>query len=156
MSDKSFEFKEESSQNSVKLILIGYLNENAILPEVKKSSNLTINLSNVKYLNSVGTRAWCIWIKKIPLTTNVILEECPMLFVNAFNYVSGFLPKNATVNSFHVPYISQDTEESKLVLYKRGEHYDGLGRVSHRSVIDSKGKPMELDVLNNYFSFLKK
>ena len=159
MSINKFKIEEEVSGKSTKLIFSGNLNEHAVLSVPKHCDQLSIisiNLRDVSYINSVGTRSWCVWIKKIPSTTQIIFEECPMLFVKAFSYVSGFLPNHAIVNSFYVPYVSEDSEESKIVLYRRGEHYDESGQLKVVSVLDSSGKAMELDVLNKYFAFLKR
>ena len=150
-----FDVKEIVSQDTIKLSFSGHLNENAVLPEFKRFSNVIINLRDVKYINSAGTRTWCTWIKTIPIGTKISFEECPMLFVRAFNYIIGFLPQNSIVDSFSVPFVSDDEEEFTVLLFRRGEHFNEHG-IKQVKVLDSKGKPMEIDVANSYFSFLKK
>ena len=79
-----------------------------------------------------------------------------MLMVKNFESIKGFLGKRARVFSFIVPFYSESTGERKNFLATWGVHYDAKGEVRIPEQLDSKGDPMEMDVVPDiYFSFLK-
>lgn len=152
-----FTFTESTADNQTKIVLTGYVNEFAKLPEIlNPAATMRIGLKGVTGLNSVGTRNWCDWLRTIKPPTVIILEECPMIFVKAFNQVQGALTPTTQVASFYVPYYSDDTGERKDVLFVSGQHFM-TGGVKPPEVKDSAGKPMEMDVIaESYFAFLKR
>lgn len=152
----NFNIKTESSPEHIKYTISGYIDEKALFPNVDLKPKISISLKDVVGLNSVGTRSWCDWVKQLIPPSIVYLDHCPLLFVKSFNQIVGSLNENMVVNSFIVPYCSEDGEEQKNVLFNRGIEYDDVGSLNLPEVKDLNGKTMELDVLMQYFEFLKK
>ena len=135
----------------------GPLNELAVLPVIDKSKPLSINMKKVTLVNSYGIRIWCKWIQENKDFKDLILEECPYIFVNNFNIINGFITNLITINSFYVPFFSEDSQERKDVLFHLGADYQFNGFLRIPDVKDSKGEYMEMDVNPiKYFSFLKR
>ena len=152
----NFNITKTLFEETVTYEISGYIDEKAIFPLITLKPKININLKNVTGLNSVGTRSWCQWVKQMTLPSMVFLDDCPMLFVKSFNQIVGALSANMTVNSFIVPYCSVNSDERKNKVYTRGQEIDNSGIKFFPEVKDSKGEVMELDVLNQYFNFLKK
>jgi hypothetical protein len=147
------------SDREARLEFSGSLNESAVLPRVPDKPIIRISLRNCLALNSIGTRLWSVWLRQLPATSSILLEDCPLIFVKAFNQVQGFLTSNTRVDSFIVPFYSERTGESADVQFKRGKHFTNAGPLINAVpvVIDSQGNRMEMDIVaESYFSFLTK
>ena len=152
----SFNITTESQPDKVTYVISGYVDEKAAFPTPQMRQKIIISLKDVVGINSIGTRSWCDWVKQMTLPSVVYLDHCPLLFVKSFNQIIGSLNSNMVVNSFLVPYCSSDASEQKNIIFNRGSEYDDGGNLCMPKVLDSKGEPMELDVLNQYFKFLKR
>lgn len=136
--------------------ITGPINEHAQFGEVRLGQKLNINLTGVTALNSVGTRAWCLWIQRFRAPLEVILEGCPPIIVKSFVSVKGFLPERCVVRTFVIPFYSEVTGESRDFLAVRGNHFDAQGRLNLPELKDSEGNLMEMDVVpETYLAFLK-
>lgn len=136
--------------------LSGTFDESAILPKIKLAPVIVICLGNVHRLNSLGTRTWCNWVREVPSTVQIHVENCPFTFVNAFNDVFGSHPQNLVVQSFYVPFVSETTGERRDILFKRGGQFNEQGEIHPPQILDTLQRPMEMDVLPDYFGFLKR
>jgi hypothetical protein len=126
-------------------------------PDLLKGANFFVfDFADVKSINSCGIREWIRWL--LPHTNaKVVYRNCPKIIVDQINMVDGFLPATATVESFYVPYYSEDTGEEKHVLFTYGKDYSDQGVNLPTNVVDSKNQPMEIDVIESkYFRFLQK
>lgn len=120
------------------------------------AKSIDFDFSEVKGINSCGIREWIRWISPFP-NTKMVYKNCPKVIVDQINMVDGFLPSNALVESFYVPYYSDELEEEKHVLFTYGKEFSEQGMNYPAEVLDSKNNPMELDVIENkYFRFLQK
>lgn len=153
-----FQFSESNLGSVTQLKFIGPIDEGAVFPKVQSNvRTLVIQMGEVTRLNSHGTRQWALWAKTIPAAAEVSLEECPVIFVKSFALIKGVLLPNMSVNSFYVPYFSDETGERKNVLVRRGVDFFDDGRINLPVHKDSKGGFMEVDALQpGYFAFLKK
>lgn len=138
-----------------KLSVSGYVNEHAKFPSVEMAPKIVVDLKGVTGLNSIGTRSWLLWIKNGLPETPISVTYAPTLFVKMFGEVQGTLAKRVTVDSFYVPFYSDESGERKDVLFERGKQFDENGQLTLPDVKDSKGHQLELDVLPNFFNFLK-
>jgi len=137
------------------IALSGALSEDSQMPAVSVKLPIHINFKNVVRLNSRGIKLWCQWIGQFKAPARLHFEECPAIVVKSFNLVKGCIPDTAQVDSFFVPLYSSPTGERKDVLVVRGRDFDGKDvRVPEQK--DSKGNPMEVDVHETYWSFLRK
>lgn len=121
------------------------------------ATNITLDLEHVASINSCGIREWIKWIRTAPDGAKITYRNCPKVIVDQINMVAGFLPDNAKVESFYVPYYSEDSGNEKMVLFKEGKEFSG-GQVNPPAEVkDDGGAVMEMDVIEaKYFKFLTK
>ncbi|WP_413558521.1 hypothetical protein [Bdellovibrio sp. HCB209] len=143
------------------LLLKGSLNEYASAldgVEVNPQFDLNLDLKDLISINSLGIRNFHSWIYSIECQ-RLRLLHCPRVFVNQMNLVDGFLPPKTEIESFFVPYFSEKTGEETSVLFTNFLEFkkvDGKLKLNFPQVLDSKGVPMEIDVIGEqYFRFLE-
>jgi len=137
------------------LSISGYVNEHAKFPPIESTTPIRIDLKGVTGLNSVGTRSWLIWVKTSLPDVRISIVNAPTLFVKMFGEVQGTLISKITVDSFFVPFYCEETGERRDILFERGQQFDTQGRLTLPEVKDSFGHRLDLDVLPNFFNFLK-
>lgn len=138
--------------------LAGSLDEEVNLSQerLNGSNSLIFDFAEVTSINSCGIREWIRWIMP-HISASIIYRNCPKIIVDQINMVDGFLPNSGMVESFYVPYYSDDTDEEKHILFTYGKEYTENGINYPESVLDSKKQPMEIDVIESkYFRFLQK
>lgn len=115
-----------------------------------------IKMGSLKSINSCGIREWIKWMESAS-SAEIIYEDCPKVIVDQINMVDGFLPANAKVVSFYVPYYNDDTGSEKNILFKYGQEYKNGTLTPPESIKDESGNDMEMDVVESkYFKFIKK
>jgi len=118
--------------------------------------SIIFDFTDVKGINSCGIREWIRWITPFS-HLSLIYKNCPKIVVDQINMVDGFLPINGFVESFYVPYYSDENDEEKHILFSYGKEFTEKGLQLPNQILDSKSKPMELDVIENkYFRFLQR
>lgn len=119
------------------------------------ASQIHFDLEGVRSINSCGIREWIKWLSTAK-TAQIQFMNCPKIIVDQINMVDSFLPQNAQVMSFYVPYFNEDTGEEKNILFKRDVEFS-KDNLKAPVVKDSKGNDMEMDVIESkYFKFLKR
>jgi hypothetical protein len=117
---------------------------------------INIDLASLKSINSCGIREWIKWMSTAP-TATITFNQCPKVIVDQINMVDGFLPTNAKVQSFFVPYYNDESGSEKNVLFRYGNEFTESELKAPAQVQDESGAPMEMDVIEaKYFKFLKK
>ena len=162
----STEFKSTLTENGPDLLvaLQGTIDEDVVFPEVPagKFQKITLDLQNVKSINSVGIREWLNWITPLAQNADFLLDNAPKAMVLQFNMVEGFLPQRAQVRSFYVPFYSESADQEENVLFRVGNEVflkDGAVQMKYDA---KEAKPggvddMEMDVTEaKYFQFLKR
>lgn len=150
-------FKKNNDQLYVQLE--GNLDEECSFPTSSLSGFKTIifDFGNVTGINSCGIREWIRWISAHKDTSTMYFRNCPKIIVDQINMVDGFLPSNGRVESFFVPYYSEETDEEKHILFSYGVEFNDSGIHYPEKILDSKNQPMEIDVIESkYFRFLQK
>ena len=150
-----FKCIKEVSPQLTTLTVSGYVNEHARFPAVDFAAQIQIDLKGVTGLNSIGTRSWLLWVKNGLPEVPISVTHAPTLFVKMFGEVQGTLADRIRVDSFYVPFYSEDSGERIDALFERGKNFDEKGQLTYPQLIDSKGVALELDVLPNFFNFLK-
>lgn len=143
---------------SILVLLRGALDEETTLnsSQLQGSSEIIFDFKELQSINSCGIREWINWIKPVS-NTKITFKHCPKVIVDQINMIDGFLPQNAIVESFYVPYYSDETGEEKLVLFSFGREYSHQGLKLPDGIKDSKGNSMEIDVIEGkYFRFLNR
>jgi len=146
------------SGEALSLIMAGTIDEDIDFNnyDIKGAQQVNIEMSGIKSINSCGIREWIKW-----MSTNsgakITFEQCPKVIVDQINMVDGFLPANAEVKSFFVPYYNDDAGSEKNVLFRSGTEFDASGVKPPAEVKDEDGNVMEMDVIEaKYFKFLKR
>ena len=115
---------------------------------------LKVDLEQVKSINSCGIREWIKWLKQLE-SAQIELYHCPKIIIDQVNMVQGFLPKNARVCSFYVPFYNEDFGSEKNILLEYGKDFDDKIVRVPENVVDDDGNPMEIDVIETkYFKFI--
>lgn len=148
--------KKEISGKNLKMVLGGILDEDADFKDIGVAGFdvIDIDLNDLKSINSCGIREWIKWLSTNS-TAQIHFANCPKVIVDQINMVDGFLPKNASVKSFFVPYFNDELGSEKNVLYREGSEFTG-NQIKHpASVKDDDGNDMEMDVIESkYFRFI--
>lgn len=120
------------------------------------AGQIEMDLNGISSINSCGIREWIKWIST-GSAAKITFNNCPKVIVDQINMVDGFLPANAIVSSFFVPYYNEESGSEKNILFRLGHEFKD-GTVTPPSVVkDDAGEAMEMDVLESkYFKFIKK
>ena len=143
-------------EGDVTLVEIGgAIDEKAKFIEVKLNGKMIVNLEAVNFINSVGTRSWCLWLQRFRAPTQITMVRCPVIMVKSFSSVKNFLTDRCTIESFYVPFYSDKIGERQDFLAVRGANF-GDGNFTFPELKDSAGELMEMDVIPElYLSFIK-
>jgi hypothetical protein len=118
--------KVQRNKDQVHVALDGAIGETTplfILP-VSDIKDLTVDMSGVTYINSIGVKHWIMWTQKIPTTTAVKLLNCPFVIVSQASMVVGFLTKNMKIESFRMPYACEECGKEEQMTAVRGTDYE--------------------------------
>lgn len=152
--------EKQQSGSDVIVTLAGHIDEDAQFTALDlsgASGKVVVDIEGVTAINSCGIREWVKWIRTAPNTTSVVFKKCPKVIVDQINMVTGFLPENGKVESFFVPYYSDESGNEKMVLFEEGKQFNGGDVNPPAEVKDESGEAMEMDVIEaKYFKFLKK
>ena len=86
----------------------------------------------------------------------ISFSNCPKIFIDQVNMVSGFVPASSQFISFYVPYFNEDLDKEALVLYKLGENFTTNTVQVQDHYKDAQGHLFELDVVKSkYFKFIQ-
>lgn len=153
-----FFFKTTDESNFTNVLFEGPINEtfNSFDLQVNRDKSVRIDFKKVSTINSIGIRYWIAWIHKNP---GVVFHfrHVPVCIVDQINNVSDFMPSGTTVESFYVPYYSENTGEEKHELYIDKKDFQRGKIPQAKNLLDTQGSPMEIDVYpQKYFKFLLK
>lgn len=150
-----FKLKSWMDGNTTFVEITGAIDECAQFADVKYNEKMIINLEGVNFLNSVGTRSWCLWLQRFRAPVQISMVRCPVIMVKSFSSVKSFLTDRCTIDSFYVPFYSEKTGERKDFLAVRGSHF-GETEIKLPELKDSAGDLMEIDVIPElYLLFIK-
>lgn len=150
--------KMQKVGEKLNLSLAGTIDEDVDFNQIPitGSKQIDLQLTGVKSINSCGIREWIKWMGSAT-GAEIVWHECPKVIVDQINMVDGFLPGNAKVMSFYVPYYNDDAGSEKNVLFRYGNEYKEGALTPPAAVQDEEGNAMEMDVIESkYFKFIKK
>lgn len=153
-----FSFKKIEELTSVTFSFEGSIDESFSTFSVKPHPNkgAHINFEKVKSINSIGIRNWIQWIISNP-GVKFTFQKCPVCVIEQINNVKGFAPVGTVIESFFVPYYSEETGEEKQELYILGKDFQIGAPPTVKVIKDSSGKKMDLDIYpQKYFKFIQK
>jgi hypothetical protein len=140
--------------------LDGRIDEDVQFPKINGASYevIRIDLENIRGINSVGIREWIRWITPLSAATSVVLEHCPKTFVFNFTMIEGFLPTNAKVASFYVPFYSEERDAEITKLFHLGKEIsvqNGKVVIDPNAMTTDLPTDAEMDTAEEkYFRFL--
>ena len=137
--------------------LMGRIDETFVqdMEGVPSFGDINFNLKNLSSINSSGIRAWVILLQKMK-AAQISLYECPKPFIDQVNMVNGFIPSNARIVSFYVPYFNEKNKTEKQILFVENHDFKNGKLMPLKKVIDDQGEEMELDVVESkYFKFIR-
>ena len=153
-----FELKIDKNVSPAKISISGTIDEDVdfSIYSLAGLSQMELDLNSIKSINSCGIREWIKWLGTNS-TAKMTYINCPKIIVDQINMVDGFLPKNAQVLSFYVPYYNDQSGTEKNILFKLGNEFSEKGVKPPEKVLDDAGQEMEMDVIETkYFKFLSK
>lgn len=158
------EFKSVPTENGqdLRLAFSGTIDEDVEFPTVEagKYKTITLDLTSIKAINSVGIREWLNWIRPLAEKSDFVLENAPKAMVFQFNMVEGFLPPKARVASFFVPFYSESADKEANILFTVGKEVTASGgavAINYDPKANGFEDDMEMDVTEaKYFQFLKR
>lgn len=155
-----FNVDKKSDGGAAVLSFKGHIDEDASFAglEFGPENQIIFDLQEVSAINSCGIREWINWIRTAPSGSQIIYKNCPKVIVDQINMVAGFLPDNAKVESFYVPYYCESSGNEKMVLFTEGKEFkDGEVFPPEDIKDDETGEFMEMDVIEaKYFKFLNR
>ncbi|MCH2534802.1 MAG: hypothetical protein MK008_10210 [Bdellovibrionales bacterium] len=155
----TFYFERKEEDNKVFLFFFGNIDENASFTGaiLDGTKDLVIDLEKVEAINSCGIRDWIQWLKTSPVDCKIEYRNCPKVIVDQMNMIKGFLPTNAHVESFYVPYYSPDADKEKMILYRKGVDFkENSVDIQDTYVDPDNNEEYEIDVIpEKYFKFIQ-
>lgn len=152
-----FDIKLGNNGDKLQVKVVGVIDEDVDFTVYQlKGNQIEVDLKDLKSINSCGIREWIKWMGTAA-TSQISLHNCPKVIVDQINMVDGFLPANGKVQSFFVPYYSEEAGSEKSVLFSRGKEFND-GEVNIPAAVkDEDGNEMEMDVIESkYFKFITK
>lgn len=153
-----FDVKMNKTGETLNVVMGGSIDEDADFTQFSLSGagQIEIKMADLKSINSCGIREWIKWMSTAP-AANITFSECPKVIVDQINMVDGFLPSNAKVHSFFVPYYNDESGAEKNILFRLGTEFTESSVNPPENVKDDDGNAMEMDVIESkYFKFIKK
>lgn len=155
----TFKADKKANGSDVVITLSGHVDEDAQFStlDLAGAAKVVVDADGITAINSCGIREWVKWVRTAPPTSQIVFQKCPKVIVDQINMVTGFLPENAKVESFYVPYYSDASGNEKMVLFKEGAEFKSGELHAPAEVKDDDGEVMEMDVIEaKYFKFIKK
>lgn len=153
-----FDVKMNKAGDKLNVVMGGSIDEDADFTQLSLAGagQIDIQMGGLKSINSCGIREWIKWMSTAP-AAQITFSECPKVIVDQINMVDGFLPTNAKVQSFFVPYYNDESGSEKNVLFRLGNEFTDSSVTPPAAVQDDEGNAMEMDVIESkYFKFIKK
>ena len=134
-------------EKAIYLTITGSLNEDSEPPILNFSpySEIQFDLKGIKSINSYGIRTWLKWISTISESAVVKLQNCPKIFIDQANMITGFIPPSGIVESFEVPYFCEPCDEVTMKIYNNDE------LVSEKTPCNNCKNEAELDISPKFY-----
>lgn len=152
----SLEIKTKVEGSKVIAELKGAIDEDADFSKIKELGGLDsyeFNFEDINSINSCGVREWTNFVSSLGKTTEIRYLNCRQIIIEQINMVHGFIPENASIESFYAPYFCEDLDKEYKILLKASEIVDKKAPTVKCPDGDHK---MEFDAIEGqYFSFIK-
>ena len=156
-----YEIKEGIDEEENIVFLSGPITElaakglNDLLSRAKRSKNWVFNFKSMEYINSLGIRVWCKFLRSFSEGRNIVFEECPPTLVGQINtrkHVIG----SASIKSFYGDFVCCDCDHEEAVLLQTADGIEKIEEICNSRKCEKCGAAMELDAeLEEFLSFLE-
>src|SRR5438105_444136 len=85
---------------------------------------LTLDMTNVTSINSIGVKHWILWTLRIPKDCQVSIVNCPYVITSQASIVMGFTTPNMRIESFRAPFLCNNCGNEEIHLTVRGRDYE--------------------------------
>ena len=115
------EYKITEQSGAAVVALAGAINEDAELnlqaltKELAGKAKVVFNFANVKSINSLGVRAWVMFLRGLDDGREIAFNECPPDVIMQINMIPSFLGR-ARVASFFTNYICENCDFTQKIL----------------------------------------
>lgn len=94
---------------------------NLPMPGLKE---ITLDMTKVTSINSIGIKSWIIWTVKIPKDCSVRMLNCPFIIGSQASTVMGFCKPTMHIESLRLPYICSECDTEHMRDAKMGVDYN--------------------------------
>jgi hypothetical protein len=108
---------------------------------ISDATEITLDMKDVTYINSVGVKEWIIWTNRIPKTVTAKMTNCPFVIANQASMVVGFVTPNLRIESFKAPYLCNGCGTEEQVLFTRGKEFEYAKPPEHRQINIPENRP---------------
>lgn len=108
----------------------GDLDESITLPTKKfrLSQRIIFNCEKAAHISSYAAQTWSRWMHTQDQRQQFVFRAVSPRIVDLFNLIEGFLPQEAVIESFYVPYECEACSHEELLLARRGREFiEALG-----------------------------
>jgi len=147
---------EIREKSTLHLWFNGEIHENFKAKQVAlpSSEKTIINLAGLRSINSLGIREWSQFLHALAQKTQVLLEECSVVFIDQANIVPQ-IAANCSVISFYAPYFCPQCNSELNCKLTFAGHKKRLNERRAPQIIHSCGTELEFDALEeSFFGFL--
>jgi anti-anti-sigma regulatory factor len=151
-------FISETAGDSLVIHIEGSINEDLVIEKAAelKHAHIIFDMQKVKMINSCGIREWIRMLDQHGTEAKFEYVNVPQIVIQQMNMISGFLTKNAKVNTFYAPYFIEDLDEERQVLLKADEIKD-FKAPKMSATVDGTEYELDFDAIEDqYFRFLKR
>ncbi|MEY4065639.1 MAG: hypothetical protein RIR26_1847 [Pseudomonadota bacterium] len=145
---------EDRSPETLHIWFDGEVHENfkarsIALPDAQ---TCVINLAGLRSINSLGVREWSQFLLSLSKKSNIVLEECSVVFIDQANIVPQIL-LGARVSSFFAPYFCPQCNTELNCKLSVSNHRKKLSERRAPQIIHSCGAELQFDALEESYFF---
>jgi hypothetical protein len=96
-----------------------------------------LDLRELKLMNSVGIRNWVHWIQTFCTVNEVVLQNCPVIFLNIAAIVAAVVPGQVRIESFIIKFV--EGEASRELRARLTRPVAGTWKIPQSLVINENG-----------------
>jgi hypothetical protein len=136
--------------------LTGAIDEDADFSKIKDLSGMKgydFNFDKITSINSCGVREWTNFVSSLGSDCEIKYFNCRQIIIEQINMVHGFIPSNASIESFYAPYFCEDLDKEYKILLKASDVVD---KKAPEVDCPDGAHEMEFDAIEGqYFNFIK-
>ena len=143
-------------ENKVYIELSGSIDEDADFKSILDLKGMDIyefDFQKIDLINSCGVREWTNFINDLSKDSKIKYFNCRQIVIEQINMVHGFIPENATIETFFAPYFCEYHDKEFKILLKT---VDISNKAAPEVDCPEGGHKLEFDAIEKqYFNFIK-